>query len=65
MAAAQFTTPYSQAQLVTIRIEISVEGLPEGASVDVADLMLQPGRTATLWAPNPTEMPWAQGVVGG
>lgn len=52
------------ARPLTVRVRLAVAA-PSGASVTVADVLLQPGSTATGWVPNVTEMPWLAGVVAG
>lgn len=37
----------------------------EGVNVTVADIMLQPGRSASGWLPHVTELPWIAGVISG
>lgn len=54
----------SAARPVTVRVRLSVAA-PAGASVTVADVMLQAGGTASGWVAHVTELPWIAGVVGG
>lgn len=46
-----------------IKLRVKVRGLPAGASVDVTDLMLQPGAAVSGWLPHTTELPWSAGIV--
>lgn len=52
-------------KVLTIRVRITVAGLPANAEVEITDAMLQAGRTVTGWSPHPTELRWTTGVVGG
>ncbi|WP_300345506.1 hypothetical protein [Nesterenkonia sp.] len=45
-----------------IRLRIQVNPLPAGATVEITDLMLQPGGTHSGWLPHVTELPWSAGV---
>ncbi len=65
MRKAVQVRPGAMGRVLKVRIRVSV-GLPAGgASVRVADVLLQAGGTATGWVPHVTEMPWTSGVVGG
>jgi len=46
-----------------IKLRVKVRGLPAGASVDVTDLMLQPGAAVSGWLPHTTELPWSAGMT--
>ncbi|WP_346921688.1 hypothetical protein [Glutamicibacter creatinolyticus] len=46
-----------------IRLRVKVRGLPAGVSVDVTDLMLQPGAAVSGWLPHTTELPWSAGMT--
>ena len=48
---------------LTIRVRLSVAA-PLGAAVQVADVLLQAGSTASGWVPHVSELPWTVGVVG-
>lgn len=57
--------PTKAARVLTIRLRIAAKGVPPGARVDIADVMLQAGATVTGWSPHVTELPWTSGIVGG
>lgn len=44
------------------RLKLRIEVKDPGAGVDVTDVMLQPGATASGWLPHPTELRWSGGV---
>ena len=48
---------------LTVRVRLQAEA-PAGASVTVADVLLQAGGTASGWVPHVAELPWTSGVVG-
>ncbi len=43
---------------ITLRIEVT----DPAAAVDVTDVMLQPGGSASGWLPHVSELPWSAGV---
>lgn len=47
--------------LITLRL--AADDIPSEAEVTVADVMLQPGGSASGWLPHVTEMPWSAGVT--
>lgn len=47
-----------------IRLRVTVEDLPADATVEITDLMLQPGGAVSGWLPHTSEMPWAAGISG-
>lgn len=49
-------------RVARIRLRVRVRALPSGASVQVSDLMLQPGGTLSGWLPHTTELPWVAGI---
>lgn len=55
----------SMARPVTIRMRVTCTPPTPASRIRVADLLLQPGNTATGWVAHVTEMPWLAGVVGG
>jgi hypothetical protein len=46
-----------------IRLRITVQGIPAGATVTVTDVMFQPGGAVSGWLPHVTELPWAAGIA--
>lgn len=46
-----------------IKLRVTSKGLPAGATVEITDLMLQPGGSVSGWLPHVTEMPWSAGIV--
>ncbi|MGP9782522.1 hypothetical protein ACT3UQ_08690 [Glutamicibacter sp. AOP12-B1-11] len=46
-----------------IKLRVTSKGLPTGATVEVTDLMLQPGGVVSGWLPHVTELPWSAGIV--
>lgn len=48
-----------------LRVRIAVGSLPVAATVQVTDVMLQPGGLVSGWIPHVTELPWSAGIVGG
>lgn len=57
-------TVRANGRVATVLLRVTVEGLPDDASVDVTDLQLQPGGTPSGWLPHVTELPWSAGVSG-
>ncbi|WIC89578.1 hypothetical protein SEA_GARDENB_20 [Microbacterium phage GardenB] len=55
----QIANPASYKQTVTIHVKVTTAD----AGVEITDLLLQPGTTATGWVPAISEMPWTTGVV--
>lgn len=55
----QLRNPQTFKQTLTIHVKLTTDS----PGVEVTDLLLQPGTTATGWVPNVTEMPWTTGVV--
>lgn len=47
----------------TIKLRMTVQGIPVGAMADVTDLMLQPGSSVSGWLPHVTELPWSSGLT--
>ncbi len=45
------------------RITLRLEVRNPAAAVDVTDVMLQPGRSASGFLPHVSELPWSAGVV--
>jgi len=50
-------------KILTMRLRVSVDGIPVEATVQVTDVLLQAGTTVTGWVPHVTEMPWTAGIV--
>lgn len=48
-----------------VRVRIAIGGLPAAATVQITDVMLQPGDLVSGWIPHVTELPWSAGIVGG
>ncbi|QYW01482.1 hypothetical protein SEA_STORMBREAKER8_20 [Microbacterium phage Stormbreaker8] len=55
----QIANPAAHKQTLTIHVKLTTTDHP----VEVTDLLLQPGTTATSWVPAIQEMPWTTGVV--
>ncbi|MBO0596596.1 hypothetical protein I2485_06865 [Nesterenkonia sp. E16_7] len=49
-------------RIAKIRVRVQVEDLPDEATVEVTDLMFQPGGGSSGWLPHVTELPWSAGV---
>lgn len=45
-----------------IKVRVTVKALPDDASVEVTDVMLQPGGGVSGWIPHVTEIPWSAGI---
>jgi len=43
-------------------LRVTVRNLPAGASVEVTDLMLQPGGVVSGWLAHTSELPWLVGI---
>jgi hypothetical protein len=50
-------------QVLTIRLTLAINGVPTGANVNINDILLQAGDTATGWTPHVTELPWTAGIT--
>ncbi|AUX83484.1 hypothetical protein PBI_STINGRAY_20 [Microbacterium phage StingRay] len=55
----QIANPANYKQTLTIMVKVTTSD----PSVEVTDLLFQPGTTATGWVPAISEMPWTTGVV--
>lgn len=49
-----------QGRVARMTLRLEVEGSADG--VELTDVMLQPGGSATGWLPHVTELPWSAGV---
>ena len=50
-------------RVLTIRLRVQFTTTTPGASIHLADLLLQAGTIATGWIPHVTEMPWIAGIT--
>jgi hypothetical protein len=50
-------------QVLTIRLTLTTSGVPTSATIQITDVLLQAGDTATGWVAHVTEMPWIAGIT--
>lgn len=60
----QATMRTGTGRVVKIKLRITVRSLPLESSVEMTDVMLQPGGNQSGWLPHVTELPWAAGMNG-
>lgn len=49
-------------KVAKMTLRVQVRGMPSDGSVEVTDLMFQPGGSSSGWMPHVTELPWSAGV---